>query len=72
MRPRRSTRRPDQGSVEVFVDGASQGSVDTTATTRQVQAEIFGVEGLTAGEHTAQIVKRRAQYTTLDGFRVTD
>ncbi|MFE9865638.1 PDZ domain-containing protein [Streptomyces sp. NPDC005506] len=62
----------DQGSVEVFVDGASQGLVDTTAATRQVQAEIFGIEGLTAGEHTVQIVKRSGQYTTLDGFKVTD
>ncbi|MET7307826.1 PDZ domain-containing protein [Streptomyces sp. NPDC005571] len=61
----------DQGSVEVFVDGASQGLVDTTAATRQVQAEIFGIEGLTAGEHTVQIVKRSGQYTRLDGFKVT-
>lgn len=62
----------DQGSVEVFVDGSSQGLVDTTAATRQVQAEIFGIDGLTAGEHTVQIVKRSGQYTTLDGFKVTD
>ncbi|MGY5035918.1 hypothetical protein ACWC9U_34910 [Streptomyces sp. 900116325] len=30
------------------------------------------IDGLTVGEHTVQIVKRSGQYTTLDGFKVTD
>ncbi|WP_406425220.1 hypothetical protein [Streptomyces sp. NBC_01589] len=53
------------------MDGASQGLMDTTAATGQVQAEIFGIEGLAAGEYTVQIVKRSGQYTSLDGFKVT-
>ncbi|KRV48309.1 acyltransferase [Wenjunlia vitaminophila] len=58
----------DQGDVEVFLDGVSQGLVDTTSAERQVQQAIFTVEGLPRGEHTVQIVKRSGVYATLDGF----
>ncbi|WP_328726981.1 right-handed parallel beta-helix repeat-containing protein [Streptomyces sp. NBC_00259] len=61
----------DQGDVEIFVDGVSQGLVDTTATERLAQAEIFAVSGLSAGEHSIRIVKRSGKYATLDGFRIT-
>ncbi|MFC5804116.1 right-handed parallel beta-helix repeat-containing protein [Streptomyces formicae] len=61
----------DQGDVEVFVDGVSQGLVDTTSAERQVQAVVFSVSGLSAGEHTVQVVKRSGKYATLDGFRIT-
>lgn len=61
----------DQGDVEIFVDGVSQGLVDTTATERLAQAEIFAVSGLSAGEHSIRVVKRSGKYATLDGFRIT-
>lgn len=60
----------DQGDVEIFMDATSQGVVDTTSPTRQVQQVVFSAEGLTAGEHTVRLVKRSGTYATLDGFRI--
>ncbi|MDX2546996.1 hypothetical protein ACOT81_05730 [Streptomyces sp. WI04-05B] len=64
-------KNSDQGQVEVFLDGTSQGLFDTSAATRQVQAVIYSTSGLTVGSHTVQFVKRSGNYATLDGFEVT-
>lgn len=61
----------DQGQVEIFLDGISQGLVDTTSTTRQAQAVIYSTSALTAGSHTIQVVKRSGTWATLDAFEVT-
>jgi hypothetical protein len=61
-----------QGLVEVLVDGASQGTVDTSVPSgspRQVQQVIFGAHSLAAGAHTISLVKRSGQYATIDAFR---
>ncbi|WP_370102133.1 hypothetical protein [Streptacidiphilus sp. MAP12-20] len=64
-------RNSDQGNVEIFVDGVSQGQVDTSATSRRAQQVLYNAQGLTPGSHTIQIVKRSGSWTTLDGFEVT-
>ncbi|MEY9844137.1 hypothetical protein ABH940_001204 [Streptacidiphilus sp. BW17] len=64
-------KSPDQGNVEVYLDGVSQGQVDTSATAKQAQQVVYSVQGLTPGSHTVQLVKRSGTYTTLDGFEIT-
>ncbi|WP_158702559.1 hypothetical protein [Kitasatospora sp. MMS16-BH015] len=64
-------KNTDQGQVEVFLDGASKGLIDTSATTRQAQAVVYRTSGLSAGSHTIQFVKRSGTWATLDGFEVT-
>ncbi|NUR58515.1 MAG: hypothetical protein HOV87_07455 [Catenulispora sp.] len=61
----------DQGQVEVFLDGVSQGLFDTTSSTRQTQAVIYSTSGLAVGKHTIQFVKRSGTWATLDGFEVS-
>ena len=64
-------KNTDQGQVEVFLDGTSQGLFDTASATRQAQAAIYSTGGLPLGSHTIQFVKRSGTYATLDGFEVT-
>lgn len=64
-------KNTDQGQVEVFLDGASQGLFDTSSATRQAQAVIYSTSGLTVGNHTIQFVKRSGTWATLDYFEVT-
>jgi hypothetical protein len=64
-------KNTDQGQVEIFLDGTSQGLIDTTSASRQAQSVIYTTSGLTAGSHTIQFVKRSGTWATLDGFEVT-
>ncbi|WP_158844687.1 hypothetical protein [Streptomyces sp. NRRL WC-3742] len=61
----------DQGLVTVYLDGVSQGQVDTHADTRQVQQVVWSTSGLTPGSHTVKVVKSSGAFATLDGFQVT-
>ena len=63
-------KNTDQGQVEVFIDGTSQGLFDTSAPTRQVQQSVYSASGLPVGSHTIQVVKRSGNFTTVDGFEV--
>ncbi|MEE0830777.1 MAG: discoidin domain-containing protein, partial [Longicatena sp.] len=52
---------PNHGTMEVFIDGVSQGIVDTSATTRSVGQVIYATPDLTPGQHTLRlVVKNRA------------
>ncbi|MFE9421939.1 hypothetical protein ACFYNO_03125 [Kitasatospora sp. NPDC006697] len=64
-------KNSDQGQVEVFLDGTSQGLFDTGSATRQAQVTIWSTSGLSAGSHTVQFVKRSGTWATLDAFDVT-
>jgi len=66
-----SEKYSDQGQVEIFLDGSSQGPIDTSSATRQAQAVIYSTSALTAGGHTIQFVKRSGTWATLDGFEVS-
>lgn len=61
-----------QGTVEVFIDGVSQGTYDTSqpnGSPRLAQQVIFGVHTLAAGSHTLTLYKRGGSYTTIDGLQ---
>ncbi|MEY9947432.1 hypothetical protein [Kitasatospora sp. GAS1066B] len=60
----------DQGQDEIFIDGVSQGLVDTSSPTRLGEQVIYSTSGLPLGSHTLHVVKRSGTYATLDGFEV--
>ncbi|MED7948779.1 right-handed parallel beta-helix repeat-containing protein [Streptomyces sp. BE20] len=64
-------KAPDQGNVEIYVDGVSKGLVNTYAASRTAQQSIYTVNGLTPGSHTIKIVKRTGAKATVDGFDIT-
>ena len=69
----------DRGKIEVFIDGVSQGVVDTYSASTVRQKEYFSKEDLTAGIHTIQLKvlneKQTASSNTkieLDAFEILD
>ena len=65
---------PSQGDVQWYVDGALEGTADTSlpsGSARQVQQVLFESSLLSAGGHTLKIVKMGGQYMTVDAFWIT-
>ena len=69
----------DRGKIEVFIDGKSQGVVDTYSASTVRQKEYFSKDDLTAGIHTIQLKvlneKQAASSGTkieLDAFEIQD
>ena len=50
------TKDPNHGTMEVFIDGVSQGIIDTSATTRSVGQMIYASDVLADGQHTLKLV----------------
>ncbi len=61
---------PDQGNVDVYVDGTKTQTVSTYAATKLAQQAIATVTGLSKGPHTVRLVKAGGTYATVDGFTV--
>ena len=62
-----TTKASDQGNVEVFIDGTSQGTFSTHHSNyRLVQEIIFEKHDLAPGSHTLKVVKRSGQYLLVD------
>jgi hypothetical protein len=66
-------KNPDQGTIEVLVDGQSRAMVDTSlpaGSPRQAQQVLFSSGLLTAGSHTLAIANRSGATMTVDAVRV--
>ncbi|MEN0022582.1 MAG: X2-like carbohydrate binding domain-containing protein [Microbacterium sp.] len=62
---------PDQGPVDVYVDGTKVETVDTHHATRLTSQELFAVSGLKDKEHTIEIVKTSGDVLRTDVFAYT-
>ncbi len=64
----------EQGSVDIFVDGRPQGTVNLRVEDfpRLSKIRVFGVQGLTRGKHTIQVVNKGTDAVSIDAFSVTD
>lgn len=62
---------PDQGTVDVYIDGKKVKRVDTHAGSRVSNQELFAVSGLKDKEHTIKIVKTSGDVLRTDVFRYT-
>ncbi|SED52509.1 X2-like carbohydrate binding domain-containing protein [Ruania alba] len=57
---------PDQGEVEVYLDGELVETVDTAATQRLTQQQLFSVDGLRDREHTLRLVLTSGEVLRFD------
>lgn len=66
-------RNGDEGSVDVYLDGVLQSTVNLNVTgPRQVAQVVFEKTGLANGSHTIKVVNRTAgRVAMIDGFKVT-
>jgi len=62
----------DMGTMEVFIDGRSCGTINLRQDDfpRLVQVTVFSERGLPAGSHTIRLVNRTAAWATVDAFTV--
>jgi hypothetical protein len=59
---------PDQGEVEVYLDGVLVDTVDANSEARRTQQEIFSRDGLKKGEHTLRLVKASGEVLRVDAL----
>ena len=57
---------PNQGSIEVFVDGKSYGTYSTYSASYTAQRALFSVQNLPLGTHTITATKRSGPWMVLD------
>ena len=62
---------PDQGLVDIYVDGKLARSVDTHGAVRATQQTVFSVSGLRNGQHTVKAVKVSGDVMRTDVIRYT-
>lgn len=62
---------PDQGTVDVFVDGALAKTVDTHSDERLAQEQVFSIDHLKKGRHRIVVEKVSGAEIRSDGFRFT-
>jgi hypothetical protein len=60
----------DEGTIDVSLDGAPQGSVDANAASRHAQQAIYQVSGLPVGWHQLTLTKTGGTYMVVDRFDV--
>ncbi len=61
---------PSQGEVDVYLDGAFAGTVDTRADARQPMQAVYSVSGLSDSLHTLKLVKKSGRFMLLDALKV--
>lgn len=59
---------PDQGEVEVYLDGALVDTVDLHSAARLTQREVFSQDGLGKGEHILRLVKASGDVLRVDAL----
>jgi len=62
---------PDQGLVDIYIDGKLARSVDTHGAARATQQTVFSVSGLRNGQHTLMAVKASGDVMRTDVIRYT-
>ncbi|MGC5771273.1 S-layer homology domain-containing protein [Paenibacillus pabuli] len=62
---------PDQGEVDIYVDGQLKQTVNAYSPSRQMMQEIYSVSGLTKGQHTFKAVKKSGDLMLTDQLKFT-
>lgn len=60
----------DRGKIEVFIDGKSQGVVDTYSASTVRQVEYFSKDDLKAGIHTLQLKVLNEKQAASSGTKI--
>ena len=67
-RSRSRSGRPDQGTLEVYLDGELVDTVDVHGDTRLTQQPLFSRTDLKKGEHTIRLVKASGEVLRVDAL----
>jgi hypothetical protein len=62
---------PDQGLVDIYIDGKRVKRVDTSSDSRRTQQLVFSTSGLAGGRHTFMAVKASGSVMRSDLIRYT-
>ncbi|HEX3779545.1 MAG TPA: hypothetical protein VHX38_07735 [Pseudonocardiaceae bacterium] len=65
-----SETAPDEGGIDVYVDGTKTETVSAYSAVRAAQQPIVDISGLSQGTHTVKLVKTGGQYLVVNGFTV--
>lgn len=61
----------NQGNIEVFVDGISEGIFDSASSSRKTNQVVFAKQGLSPNEpHSIKLVKVDGEYMLVDAFKI--
>ncbi|MEO7016426.1 MAG: hypothetical protein ABI067_07770 [Leifsonia sp.] len=62
---------PDQGKVDIYIDGVADETVNLYNSARSVNEPVYSRYGLTPGSHAIKIVSDNSSWVTVDAFAVT-
>ena len=62
---------PNQGEMDVYIDGSLRKTVNAFAEARSSQQTVFSISGLKAGTHSIKVVKKSGSLMLADGLRFT-
>lgn len=62
---------PEQGEVDIYVDGQLKQTVNAYSPSRQMMQEIYSISGLTKGQHTLKAVKKSGDLMLADQLKFT-
>ncbi|MDG0812811.1 discoidin domain-containing protein [Cohnella rhizosphaerae] len=65
-------KRSNSGTVDIYIDGVFQQTVNCFNTSTLVQQSVYTKTGLTAGTHTIKGIKKSGTYVDVDAFVVTE
>jgi len=60
---------PDEGKMDIYIDGELKMTVDANAAGRTAQQSLYRIEGLPVGVHTLKVVKRSGAVMLSDALR---
>jgi hypothetical protein len=60
---------PDQGEMDIYIDGELKRTVDANSASRAPQQSLFSISALRAGTHTLKVVKRSGEIMLADALR---
>ncbi|HBU81209.1 MAG TPA: hypothetical protein DEF35_06160 [Paenibacillus sp.] len=62
---------PEQGEMDIYVDGQLKQTVNAYSPSRQMMQEIYSISGLTKGQHTLKAVKKSGDLMLADQLKFT-
>ncbi|GGA00012.1 hypothetical protein GCM10008018_52830 [Paenibacillus marchantiophytorum] len=60
---------PEQGEMDVFIDGVLKQTINAYSTIRSSQQSLFHADSLAAGAHTLQVVKKSGSIMLVDALK---
>jgi hypothetical protein len=63
-------REAHEGSVDIYIDGVFQGTIDCYKDMRSALQVLYSKKGMASGPHTIRVVKKDGMFMLLDALRI--